>query len=54
MSLRDEATILLSELLRLSPEQQSKTVTAFIETMTNLAVDEMQRRSFTPPRPGGK
>jgi hypothetical protein len=53
MSLKDEAAILLAELLRLPPEHDNETVTAFIETMTRLAVAEMQRRPFTPPRLGG-
>jgi len=53
MSLKDEAAILLAELLRLPPEQDNETVTAFIKTMTKLAVDEMQRRPFIPPRLGG-
>jgi hypothetical protein len=52
MSLKDEAAILLAELLRLPPEHDNETVTAFIETMTKLAVAEMQRRPFTPPRLG--
>jgi hypothetical protein len=53
MSLKEEAAILLAELLRLPPEQENETVTAFIETMIELAVDEMQRRPFIPPRLGG-
>jgi hypothetical protein len=46
MSLKDEAAILLAELLRLPPEQENETIMAFIETMTKLAVDEMQRMDY--------
>jgi hypothetical protein len=53
MSLKEEAAILLSELLRLPPEQENETVTAFIETMTRLAFDEIRRQPFIRPRLGG-
>jgi len=49
MSLKDEAAILLAELLRLPPEQNNETVTVFIETMTKLAIDEIRRRPFIQP-----
>jgi hypothetical protein len=50
MSLKEEAAVLLAELLRLPPEQENETVSAFIETVTKLALDEIRRRPFIQPR----
>lgn len=44
MSLRDEAAILLSELLRISPEVENQTVNDFIEAIVQIAIDEMERK----------
>ncbi len=44
MSLKDEAAILLCELLRISPEQPNQTVNDLIDAIVMLSVDEIKRR----------
>ncbi len=44
MSLKDEAAILLSELLRISPERDNQTVSKFIDTIVSISIDEIERK----------